>query len=91
MMRLSLLLVLFVLFLQNIYDTFGHSGYEFFPRWMLRSKVVSTLHLTPTHHDAHHRYFKGNFGHYSNIWDKLMKTELDRYDEMKESVYDAQP
>ena len=80
--------VLIGLFIQNIYDTFGHLGYEFFPRWMLRNSMLCSVQATPTHHDAHHRYMLGNYGHYFNIWDFCMRTELSQYRSMREEVYD---
>ena len=80
--------ILIVLFMQNIYDTFGHLGYEFFPRWMLRNKLICTVHATPTHHDAHHRYMLGNYGHYFNFWDRFMRTELKHYQPMLETAYE---
>jgi sterol desaturase/sphingolipid hydroxylase (fatty acid hydroxylase superfamily) len=84
-------IVLTVLFLQNIYDTFGHLGYEFFPGWMLRSKWILAVQATPTHHDTHHRYFQGNFGHYFNLWDRLMRTELPQYSHLYDGAHDAAP
>jgi sterol desaturase/sphingolipid hydroxylase (fatty acid hydroxylase superfamily) len=78
-----------VLFLQNIYDTFGHLGYEFFPQWILRNKWICAVQATPSHHDAHHRYFRGNYSHYFNIWDLLMRTEIPKYSHMRETVYQA--
>jgi sterol desaturase/sphingolipid hydroxylase (fatty acid hydroxylase superfamily) len=80
------LVVLVVLFLQNIYDTFGHLGYEFFPKWILRNKWICAVQATPTHHDDHHRYFKGNFAHYFNIWDTLMGTELRQTARIREAA-----
>jgi hypothetical protein len=83
------IVVLAVLFLQNIYDTFGHLGHEFFPRWMLRNKWICAVQATPTHHDAHHRYFQGNYSHYFNVWDRLMGTELPQYSHMCQTAYDV--
>jgi sterol desaturase/sphingolipid hydroxylase (fatty acid hydroxylase superfamily) len=83
--------VLAVLFLQNTYDTFGHLGYEFFPQWMLRNRWICAVQATPTHHDAHHRYFRGNYSHYFNIWDFVMRTELPQYLHMRETAYDVRP
>jgi sterol desaturase/sphingolipid hydroxylase (fatty acid hydroxylase superfamily) len=80
------LAVLFVLFLQNIYDMFGHLGYEFFPKWILRNKWICAVQATPTHHDDHHRYFQGNFAHYFNIWDTLMGTELRQTARIREAA-----
>lgn len=81
-------IVVAVLFLQNIYDTFGHLGHEFFPRWMLHSRWILAVQATPTHHDAHHRYFQGNYSHYFNFWDRLMGTELPEYSQMCETAYE---
>lgn len=81
--------VLAVLSLQNIYDTFGHLGYEFFPAWIRRRKWILAVQATPSHHDAHHRYFRGNYSHYFNVWDTLMGTEVAQYHEILEAAGDA--
>jgi len=85
------LAIIIGLFFHNIYNTFGHLGYEFFPKWALRNKFICAVQATPTHHDAHHRYVQGNYGHYFNIWDTLMKTELRQYKPLRESVYEQLP
>lgn len=77
--------------LENIYNTFGHLGFEFSPRWVLRNKWILAIQATPTHHDAHHRYFRGNYSHYFNIWDRLMGTEVKHYAEMCRSAYEVPP
>ena len=63
--------------LQSIYNMFGHCGFDWFPPWFLRNRLLA-LHSTPTHHDLHHRLMKGNYGHYFKIWDITMGTELRR-------------
>ena len=46
----------------------AHCGYDF------------GLIQTPRHHYLHHRYKTGNFGGWpSGLWDKLFRTELQRY------------
>jgi sterol desaturase/sphingolipid hydroxylase (fatty acid hydroxylase superfamily) len=50
-----------------------HSGFEFFPRWWNASWITKWF-ITATFHDQHHRYFKGNYGGYTTIWDRLCGT-----------------
>jgi sterol desaturase/sphingolipid hydroxylase (fatty acid hydroxylase superfamily) len=69
-----LAMVLYVV-VQMSYSTFGHSGHDGFPDEFRRRWYLS-WHNTPSHHDDHHRYVHGNFGHYVNLWDWLMRTEL---------------
>lgn len=82
------LVVVALVFTENIYNTLGHLGFEFMPQWVLKNKWICAVQATATHHDAHHRYFRGNYSHYFNLWDKLMGTELRQYSHMREHVYD---
>ena len=50
-----------------------HSGFEFFPRWWNRTWLTKWF-ITATFHDQHHRYFKGNYGGYTTIWDRICGT-----------------
>lgn len=50
-----------------------HSGVEFFPRWWNRSWLTKWF-ITATFHDQHHRFFKGNYGGYTTVWDRLCGT-----------------
>jgi len=50
-----------------------HSGFEFLPRWWNRSWLTKWF-ISATFHDQHHRYFIGNFGGYTTIWDRLCGT-----------------
>lgn len=63
------------LVIQMVYSTLGHCGYDTFPP-VFRRRWYLSWHNTPSHHDDHHRYVHGNFGHYLNVWDWLMRTEL---------------
>ena len=58
-----------------------HSGFEFFPKWWNRSRLTKWF-ITATFHDQHHRYFKGNYGGYTTIWDRICGTEHPRYREI---------
>ena len=82
------LIVVLLMSVENIFNTLGHLGYEFMPNWVLRNKWICAVLATSTHHDAHHRYFQGNFSHYFNLWDKLMGTEVKQYPRLRETVLD---
>ena len=56
-----------------------HSGYEFFPRWWNKSWATKWF-ITATFHDQHHRYFTGNFGGYTTVWDRLCGTIRPKFD-----------
>ncbi len=56
----------------------GHLGYEIFSEGFTRHKITG-LSNTPTHHNMHHSHFNCNYGIYFNIWDKIMKTNHEKY------------
>lgn len=56
-----------------------HSGFELLPRWWNRSWLTKWL-ITATFHDQHHRYFKGNYGGFTPIWDYLCGTVRPKYE-----------
>jgi sterol desaturase/sphingolipid hydroxylase (fatty acid hydroxylase superfamily) len=56
-----------------IMGLYVHSGFEFFPRWWNKSWLTKWF-ITATFHDQHHRYFKGNYGGYTTIWDRICGT-----------------
>lgn len=58
---------------------YSHSGYEFLPRWWNRSWATKWF-ITATYHDQHHRYFTGNFGGYTTIWDRICGTMRPKYE-----------
>ncbi|MDF0542141.1 sterol desaturase family protein [Sphingobium sp. H39-3-25] len=70
-----------------IMGLYVHSGYEFLPRWWNRSWATKWF-ISATFHDQHHRYFIGNFGGYTTIWDRLcgtMRTKFEAdFDKAKE-------
>ena len=79
---LSLVLFTFIAFLINVY---GHLGYEIAPRW-LRHSFLFELFTTSTHHNMHHEKFKGNYGLYFRMWDRLMGTEHPDYVEAYDRI-----
>lgn len=64
-----------VAFAINVY---GHLGYEIAPKWFRRTWMFEVLN-TSVHHNLHHHKFKGNYGLYFRIWDRLLKTEHPDY------------
>jgi sterol desaturase/sphingolipid hydroxylase (fatty acid hydroxylase superfamily) len=50
-----------------------HSGVEFLPSWWNRSWLTKWF-ISATFHDQHHRYFKGNYGGYTTVWDRICGT-----------------
>ncbi|MBN9520255.1 sterol desaturase family protein [bacterium] len=64
---------------QIVFNVFGHCGYEIYPRWFLRTWAGKLLN-TPTHHALHHERFRGNYGLYFNVWDRLMGTNHPEYE-----------
>ncbi len=55
-----------------------HSGYEFLPRWWNKSWLTKWF-ITATFHDQHHRFFKGNYGGFTPIWDFICGTVRPTY------------
>ena len=70
---------------QITFNVLGHAGFEFYPRWFLRSPLGYFIN-TPTNHVMHHQYLRGNYGLYFNFWDRLMHTNHERYEERFEEV-----
>jgi sterol desaturase/sphingolipid hydroxylase (fatty acid hydroxylase superfamily) len=61
-----------------IFNVYGHLGYEITPRWFRHSPLFEIIN-TSTHHNIHHSKFKGNYGLYLRVWDRLMGTEHPDY------------
>jgi lathosterol oxidase len=72
---LTVLLFTVVGFMINVY---GHLGYEVAPRWFRHTVLFEVLN-TSVHHNLHHSKFKGNYGLYFRIWDRVMGTEHPDY------------
>lgn len=65
---------------QLSFNVLGHTGYEFWPRWLMQSRLGRLVN-TPTNHAMHHEFFRGNYGLYFNVWDRLLGTNHERYEE----------
>ncbi len=62
----------FIAFINNVY---GHGNYDWI-REPLRSKFPFNLLNSPTVHGFHHSNVHGNYGLYTNIWDRLHGTYI---------------
>lgn len=80
---LTILLFTVAGFIINVY---GHLGYEIAPKWFRYSWLFEVLN-TSVHHNLHHSKFKGNYGLYFRVWDRMIGTEhpdyVKEYDELQ--------
>jgi len=76
-------------FIINVYE---HLGYEVAPKWFRNSILFEVLN-TSVHHNLHHHKFKGNYGLYFRVWDRLLKTEhpdyVKEYDRIQQNRFGA--
>jgi sterol desaturase/sphingolipid hydroxylase (fatty acid hydroxylase superfamily) len=70
---------------QIFFNVLGHSGYETYPRWLMDSWLGKVLNTT-TNHVMHHEFTRGNYGLYFNVWDRIMGTNHERYEERYRKV-----
>lgn len=68
-----------------VYNVYGHLGYELYPKGFNKHWLGKWLN-TSVAHNMHHHYFKGNYGLYFTVWDRLMGTLKKNYDETFEAV-----
>ncbi|WP_420460247.1 sterol desaturase family protein [Neolewinella sp.] len=63
--------------------TINHAGIEIFPASWTRLPLLRGL-IGATHHDAHHKQARHNFGLYFTFWDHWMGTESPKFREQFE-------
>jgi Delta7-sterol 5-desaturase len=68
-----------VMLWQIVFNVTGHTGYEFYPSWLMSSWLGRFMN-TPTNHIMHHEKMRGNYGLYFNVWDRLMRTNHTDYE-----------
>jgi lathosterol oxidase len=73
-----------------VINVYGHLGYEVAPKWLKGSFLFQIIN-TSVYHNIHHSKFKGNYGLYFRVWDRLMGTEhpdyVKEYDRLQESRF----
>ncbi|AKP25347.1 Fatty acid hydroxylase family protein [Leptospira interrogans serovar Manilae] len=82
-------MIVFFVYMTSL-NVLGHLSYEFFPSWFLRNKFTN-WHNTATHHNMHHKYVNCNYSLYFNFWDKIMRTNHEKYKEKFEEVASRLP
>jgi Delta7-sterol 5-desaturase len=68
-----------------IYNVYGHLGYEIYPKGFNKHWLGKWIN-TSVSHNMHHQYFRGNYGLYFTIWDRLMGTLRNDYDTSFENL-----
>lgn len=74
----------FLIFM-TLYNVYGHLGFEIFPKGFNRHWLFKWFN-TSVNHNMHHQYFKGNYSLYFTMWDRLMGTLHQDYDNRFEQV-----
>jgi len=70
---------------QMIYNVYGHLGWEIYsPRF--RKSTIGRWISTSTVHNAHHQYFRGNYGLYFLWWDRWCGTLREEASSMQHEV-----
>jgi Delta7-sterol 5-desaturase len=64
-----------VLSVMTLMGITNHMGWEMFPRFVVNGPPGKWL-ITATHHQQHHDAYRGNYGLYFRIWDRLCGTDL---------------
>lgn len=73
-----------------VMNVIGHLGIELYPRGWVRARWTR-WYSTSTHHNLHHRDFRGNYGLYFTWWDRAMGTEHPAYVATFEAVTTREP
>lgn len=70
---------------QILYNIYGHLGYELFPKKFHKTWIGRYVN-TSVAHNIHHKRFTGNFGLYFIIWDRILGTVHEEYDQTYEQT-----
>ncbi len=71
--------IAFFFVFQIIYNVYGHTGYELWPKRFNKTFIGRFIN-TSVAHNMHHKKFHGNYGLYTLIWDRLFGTLRSDYD-----------
>lgn len=82
-------LAIFFLF-SIVYNVYGHLGYELYPKGFNKTRIGRWIN-TSVNHNQHHQYFKGNYGLYTLIWDRIFGTIRKDYNAQFETISKRQP
>lgn len=82
---LHIYVILVSLIIMTISSFINHLDIELFPKNFNRHFIGKWL-IGATHHSLHHSQFKYNYGLYFTFWDRIKKTESDKYDHLFDSL-----
>ena len=80
--------LIFFYMVMIVHDVAIHSGVDVFPRWLVVGRFGFVCGAV--HHDIHHAIGRTNYGLYTRIWDRLMKTEHPEFERIFEYVRSPQ-
>jgi Delta7-sterol 5-desaturase len=63
-----------VLTVMTVMGVTNHMGWEMFPKFMVNGPLGHWL-ITATHHQHHHAQYRGNYGLYFRVWDRICGTD----------------
>jgi sterol desaturase/sphingolipid hydroxylase (fatty acid hydroxylase superfamily) len=81
--HLTHLVVFFVVMM--LYNVYGHLGWELYPKGFSRHWLGKWIN-TSVNHNQHHQYFVGNYGLYFLLWDRLLGTLRNDYEQRFEEI-----
>ena len=82
-------IIIYTLF-QITYNVYGHLGFEILPKKINKHWFGKWLN-TSVAHNMHHKYFVKNYGLWTTIWDRMMGTMNEKYDETYQQVTEHKP
>ncbi|PWT75913.1 MAG: sterol desaturase [Bacteroidetes bacterium] len=77
--------LLIFFFMMIAYNVYGHLGYELYPKGFNKHWFGKWIN-TSISHNQHHQFFRGNYGLYTTIWDRMFGTLRDDYDRQFDEV-----
>ncbi len=80
----------FFFLFQIIYNVYGHSGFELYPKGFHKHWLGRWIN-TSVHHNLHHKYFEDSYGLYFTFWDRIMGTMHPKYETAFDEVLDRKP
>jgi Delta7-sterol 5-desaturase len=75
---------------QIAYNVYGHLGFEIMPK-NANKHWLGKWFNTAVAHNMHHKYSVKNYGLWTTIWDRMMGTMHEKYDEAYEKATQNEP
>lgn len=82
-------IIIALLIIMTLSSIINHLGIEIYPKNFNRNVIGKWL-IGATHHSLHHMQYKFNYGLYFTFWDKIKKTESDKFDSLFDKIAGSQ-